>query len=758
MRFKLFKLPRSRVWHSLAAVLAVMAIPLSVLVYEVYTLEQAEVEFAAKEDRGIKYLLPFHTVMRELAQHRGLSALYLGGNTGLLPALRAQTATVDETIVTMDAAEKTYGAEFDSEGRWEQMKKEWATLKSEVLQLSSAESTRRHNVIMDAALTKNIDVATDSNLILDPVAETYFMIDISVAKMPPLSNDMGRLRQAVVSAVDRGTFTNEDTLTISQYRFLVENDLAGIAEDFERAFRDDPVIRARLAPPFQRYTDSLKTTIDDIAAIQLQGARGEAFKYTADELFNRITAAIESVATFKVEMGATLTESLDQRVVDSRRNQYVYVGLGIGLTLLATLIAIIAIRNVTRPLAHLAAVAGQVAAGDSNARAQILRADEIGELAMQFDIMVDQQVASADKIRSENEQLNNSIISLLQGAAKLSQRDLTARVPVAEDVTGAISDAMNAMADETAKVLGQVVGVANQVALSAQEVRAQAASVMSVASAERVAVEKSAGQLEQASASMLQVADLAKQCNDAARRAIGTTETAQATVLGTVEGINSIRETIRETEKRIKRLGERSQEISGVVSLINSIAERTHILALNASMHAASAGEAGRGFAVVANEVQRLAENARDATSKIGTLVSNIQVETADTVVAMNDAITKVVSGTAMAERAGTEMKTTRDTTAELVQLVQQIASQSQAQAVVTESLRKQAAGIVVSSSETHDQLESQRGHTDLLVEYSDSLLASVNVFTLPKVEEVAPASRAVPTIRAAARRQTVNG
>jgi methyl-accepting chemotaxis protein len=232
---------------------------------------------------------------------------------------------------------------------------------------------------------------------------------------------------------------------------------------------------------------------------------------------------------------------------------------------------------------------------------------------------------------------------------------------------------------------------------------------------------------------MLQITKLATLCNDAAVKAINTTEQAQGTVLNTVEGITQIRETIRETEKRIKRLGERSQEISGVVGLISSIAERTHILALNASMHAASAGEAGRGFAVVANEVQRLAENAQEATSKIAELVRNIQVETSDTVVTMNDAITKVVTGTELAERAGAEMRATRSTTAELVKLVQQIATDSEAQAQMTEQLRERAGQIEASTRRTFEKLQGQLGHTDLLVEYSDGLLSSVGVFKLPE-------------------------
>jgi len=202
--------------------------------------------------------------------------------------------------------------------------------------------------------------------------------------------------------------------------------------------------------------------------------------------------------------------------------------------------------------------------------------------------------------------------------------------------------------------------------------------------------------------------------------------------LGTVQGITSIRDTIRETEKRIKRLGERSQEIGAVVTIINGIAERTHILALNASMHAASAGEAGRGFAVVANEVQKLAENAREATQQISGLVNNIQVETADTVTNMNDAITQVVRGTTLAQQAGNEMRETRDTTAELVQLVQQIADSSKIQAETSQRLQERSVQIQKASEETFQQLQEQGKQTDRLVGFSGNLVETVGVFKLP--------------------------
>jgi methyl-accepting chemotaxis protein len=231
---------------------------------------------------------------------------------------------------------------------------------------------------------------------------------------------------------------------------------------------------------------------------------------------------------------------------------------------------------------------------------------------------------------------------------------------------------------------------------------------------------------------MRSIADLAQACNVVADNAIKSTQLALNTVNSTVSGINSTRDVIRETEKRIKRLGDRSQEISGVVNLINVIAERTHILALNASMHAASAGEAGRGFAVVADEVQRLAENARQATQQISALVSNIQLETADTVNTMNSAIAQIVEGSRLAEQAGQQMQLTQQNTTELVNSVKQIASSSESQAKAGQALLDSAEQIKRSSQQATKQLHEQAEQTNNLLDYAKQLLSTVRVFKLP--------------------------
>ncbi|MDP3653648.1 MAG: methyl-accepting chemotaxis protein [Rhodoferax sp.] len=388
-------------------------------------------------------------------------------------------------------------------------------------------------------------------------------------------------------------------------------------------------------------------------------------------------------------------------------------------------------RSITNPVTHLVGVMKKMALGDSKVRANSSRSDEIGKLARQFDAMVDEREASRLTIEKENEQLNDSVVVLLQAVAQLANKDLTVKVPVSGDVTGAVSDALNLLTSETAKVLRDVSNISADVTEASLKVKAQSDNVMAAAVEERLEVEHTTESLSAASQEMHVISELAKICNNAADNAIRSTQAALDTVNSTVGGINSTRDIIRETEKRIKRLGERSQEISGVVGIINAIAERTHILALNASMHAASAGEAGRGFAVVADEVQRLAESARQATQQISGLVSNIQIETSDTVNTMNSAIAQVVEGSRLAEQAGVQMQLTQRTTSELVTSVQQIALRSSGQAKASQDLLNRAMQIKKTNQKTSLQLDEQSTQTTNLVEYARMLLSTVRVFKL---------------------------
>lgn len=445
------------------------------------------------------------------------------------------------------------------------------------------------------------------------------------------------------------------------------------------------------------------------------------------------STAMDALSQKVVAFAARSAETSNREVAakDSATKLQTVSALVIALPLLA-LLGVFITRGIIRNLNAFQKTIGDINKGDYAVRARTDSNDELAVLAKAFNELLDNRVATLASIEKENERLNESILGLLRTVAELARKDLTVKVPVSEDVTGALSDALNLLSSETAKVLLDVTNISADVTSASLKVQRQSDSMLLAAEEDRVEVDRAAETLSSAAQSLNEIAGLAQQCNAAADNAIRTTQIALSAVDNTVTGINSTRDVIRETEKRIKRLGERSQEISGVVNLINVIAERTHILALNASMHAASAGEAGRGFAVVADEVQRLAENARQATQQIAALVNNIQIETADTVNTMNAVISQIVEGSRLAEQAGQQMHLTRQTTAELVDSVRQIAASSEQQARAGQELLERAETLKKSSQQASERLSEQSGHTTSLVEYAKQLLATVRVFKLP--------------------------
>lgn len=357
------------------------------------------------------------------------------------------------------------------------------------------------------------------------------------------------------------------------------------------------------------------SSFDKIKLLVEAGKHDEAVIVMREERLPAVaalTSALQDLADYQSRLVDVAGQESEQAYVLSRNLTSV---LGLLALLLGSALAYFTARHITRATGQLQNTVQRVADGDYSARSQIKSGDELEVLGNALDGLLNERVGTLAQKEKENEALNTSIMDLLRSVSKLSRGDLTVKAPVREDITGALADAINSMSDATAKTLGGVNAVSHEVRTASQGGR--------------------------------------------------------ETVLSTAKGMNEIRGTIQETGKRIKRLGERSQEITGIVKLIDDIAERTSVLALNANMQAAMAGEAGRGFRVVADEVQRLAERSKEATDQISKLVTNIQTETNDTIATMDRAIGEVVKGGELAEQAARQVTHLDDLGGQLIASVQ---------------------------------------------------------------------------------------
>jgi methyl-accepting chemotaxis protein len=431
-----------------------------------------------------------------------------------------------------------------------------------------------------------------------------------------------------------------------------------------------------------------------------------------------------------------MEESNSSSVVDPllRTSDIILVALAASM-ILFLLFANNIYRRIMKPLNQLRQAISKIEAGHYDVRVNMRTKDEIGSLARAFDKLIDDRISTLKSTATDNERINNSVIGLFAAMGALAEKDLTVRAPVTEDIIGTLGDAINQLTDVTATVLHHVTKVAGVVEDASERMKQQSDVVNEMAKQEDVIVQRLISNLETAMASIGEVAIFARDSNRAAAEATKSTESAMQTVQATLVGMSAIRETISEMEKRIKRLGERSQEISQIVNLINTISERTHVLSLNAAMQAAMAGEAGRGFAVVAEEVQRLAENSRQATGQIANLVQNIQVETNDTIATVNKTIEQVVKESDLAHSAGEKMRETHEATARLVRLVATIATSSAEQTKIAAVLRAAADEIAQFTEKTAEQLVAQNQSAASLVSASQKLVDAISVFKLPQIE-----------------------
>jgi methyl-accepting chemotaxis protein len=410
----------------------------------------------------------------------------------------------------------------------------------------------------------------------------------------------------------------------------------------------------------------------------------------------------------------------------------------VGLSVIAfvSLLALFAARrlssSILRPLSALHGTVQRLADGDSSARVNARTDDEIGDVGRAFDNLAGSRMSILEAAATENESLNSSVIEIIESLAHIARRDLTVRVPVKADITGTLSDAINLVTNETGAALKQVTRISEDVTSATARVRARGETVREVAERSAHEATQASNELSQAAGVLRSLAEQSRGANQAAAGAIRATRTARTSVRATVDGILASRDQIRETEKRIKRLGERSQEIASIVTVINQIAERTSVLALNASMQAVAAGESGRGFAVVADEVKRLAENARLATQQIASQVSAIQADALDTAQTMNATIGQVVDISKIAEQAGQQMAQTETATEDLVSAVQAMTQAAEQQAELSRTLVERAQRLLGASQKTLAELGEQSRETQHLTDYSKGLMSTIEVFRLP--------------------------
>ena len=329
----------------------------------------------------------------------------------------------------------------------------------------------------------------------------------------------------------------------------------------------------------------------------------------------------------------------------------------------------------------------------------------------------------------ENKRNQEAILRLLNEMGNLADGDLTVQASVTEDVTGAIADSINFTIEELRTLVRGINSATDQVTKATQETQAISNRLYEASQRQNKEIQQASASVLQMAESINEVSQTATQSARVAQQSLAAAEKGGNVVQNQIAGMNEIRTQIQDTSKRIKRLGESSMEIGEIVELISDITEQTNVLALNAAIQAASAGEAGRGFTVVAEEVQRLAERSGEATKQIEAIVKTIQADTQDAVAAMEKSTVGVVEGTKLSDAAGQALTEIQKVSRDLADLISRISAQTQMQSASVTDVTRGMQGILKITEETTEGTKQTNVSIGQLTKLAAELRSSVAGF-----------------------------
>jgi methyl-accepting chemotaxis protein len=487
---------------------------------------------------------------------------------------------------------------------------------------------------------------------------------------------------------------------------------------------------------YQREFDALRdrVALEGMTAADPLGAAGDAMRTALAQLTGRSTALAQETSS-RLTAGST-----EAAAAIARAYTIIGVALVIGIALAVAGLTVLVYGPVAAEASGLVRVCESVAIGDLASRVPDPSDTELGRVGRALNAMLDRTVKLVDS-QQERDQMQAAVMKLLSEVSGVAEGDLTVQAEVTSDVTGAVADSFNLMIGQLRQIIGQVQSASRQIGMAVAELRGITENLASGSDDQAAQAVEASVAIEEMAASIHYVSENASSSASVAEQARVNAEHGTRAVTRTIEGMKAVRDQVQETAKRIKRLGESSQEIGEIVELIGDIGDRTSILALNASIQAAMAGEAGRGFAIVADEVERLADRATEATKRASMLVKATQSETAEVMTAMEDTTREVINRSNIANEAGVALAEIQGVSNRLAELLQAISDAAQQQARGSEQVAKsmnEMSAVTRNTASGTKQTAAAINSLGLLV---DNLNAIVTRFKLPAAADAdAPA------------------
>jgi methyl-accepting chemotaxis protein len=660
-------LNRLRYPHKFLLIGVIFLTPLIVMGYFLIDEVNQRIRFMERERLGVEYIAQLRKPIADIQQHRGMSAAFLNGDASFRERMMERQAAIDSQFATLRSVDNRLGSALKTGDKLASLERNWSALKREVTSHTAPQSFERHTAIIEGLRDFITYVADSSNLILDPELDSYYLMDLMVARLPALTEGMGQSRAIGSGVAAKGSFTPQSWAQLAIRVDRIREAEKAMAYNLETAQRENPALAAKL----QKAGVAATNTVASYARLINGMLEKDQVSVTAAEIFEQSTSAINDVFSLFDIIVPTLDQLLAQRITDYTSLKTLTLTVMLSVLLVMVYIFSAFYMAVLRSIAELKHAIQRMAGGDLTVQLTLETRDEIRHIA--------------DQINAMGCRFRELVGNVLRS---------THQVATAAEELSAVSEQTNVGINEQLAQTDQVATAVNQMSATVQEVARSAAST-----------------------------------SDATRNAQQESHTGHGVVRDTVTTINSLAEEIRSAAGAVRKLGDDSQEIGKVLDVIRTIAEQTNLLALNAAIEAARAGEQGRGFAVVADEVRTLAGRTQQSTQEIQAMIERLQAGARTAVQAMEASEVKTEEGVSMAARAGEALDSITRSVATIADMSAQIASAAEEQSTVAEEINRNVTQIATVSDQNAAASTQTASSSTELARLAEELNGMVAVF-----------------------------
>jgi len=620
-------------------IFGVILIPMLILSAMLLASIDSEISSLQNEQRGLAYLKTARLPIEHIQQHRGMTSAYLHGNLGFRDRILQKRRDVDQHLASLQATDEELGGALATDGRLQEILSRWETIKGNSLNATPADSLKAHTALVAKLIDLMRHVADTSEITLNPSLDSYYLGNALAHRLPSLTENMGLARALGASAAATGTFTQATYTKLAVFTENIRSSNDNLRKGLAAAFDANP----QLGKTLSRQVKANDEAITQLAAMLRRDLLdADPITISSDAVFSAATQAITKTYALFDAIVPQLDALRAERIATDRAKEISTIAIAVAVLLLTAYLFAGLYLSVNDSVQDMHEASRRLAAGDLTTRVQIASRDEMGDIANSFNEMAEGFSNTVQHIIASSVQLTTTGEEMAVITAQTSQR-----IQGQQSQTDQLATAMNEMATTVQEVARHALDAAN-----------------------------------------------------AATKANNESSQGRQVVNNAVNTINALAEAIGHAGGAIQRVEADSDHIGTVLDVIRSIAEQTNLLALNAAIEAARAGEQGRGFAVVADEVRTLASRTQKSTQEIQQMIESLQAGSKEAVQLMEQSREQTQTGVEQTAKAGDALSSIADEVERINDMNTQIANATEEQSAVAEEINRN----VVSISQVTDE------------------------------------------------------